>query len=369
VLLIACANVTSLILGRMEARRREFAVRTALGASGRQIARQVMIEGLLLTVVGSLVGLLLLRMSGGVLRGVMFPMARRLPLDLSIDARGWFAALVAVAVVGIGLAVVPALAARRRDVSRALTQRSDRAASGRLRAGRALCIVQFALALPLVVCASLLARSIINLRQIDLGFDTSGVAIIRLDATRNDYSPSRLVMTYRSAIDALRAVPGVRAVSATRYSPLSGSRSTNSFRIEGIPSRPDEGLDLQVMYVDPDYFRTLSVPLRSGREFTRADDPRLRNVAVVSESFARRHLGSPEAALGRRLGLDFDSTGKNDIVIIGVAPDARLNSPRVATPDVIYQPFLADSNNVGSATLLAATSRSARPRQEFSHGC
>ena len=221
-------------------------------------------------------------------------------------------------------------------------------------------MVQFALALPLVVCALLLARSIGNLRQVALGYETAGVALVRVDATRNDYSRTRVVATYRNVLAAVRAVPGVRTASASMSAPLTGSRSSNSFRVEGVDGPAYEGPNVEVMYVDPEYFLTLGVGLRAGREFTVADDPRRRGVAVVSESFARRLMGTPSHAVGRRMARSNDTTGRFDIEIVGVVPDARLQSPRAPGGDVIYQPFLADSGNVRSAMLLVSLSRPLR---------
>lgn len=353
VLLIASLNVGGVLVGRITSRRQEFGVRTAIGATWSRLQRQVMIEGALLAGAGGALGLVALYAVGNVARPYVFPAARRFVFDFGVDGR-------VIAVIGAGLlvtllalAVLPALVVWRHRGPLGSQQRSDAAPTGRLRLSRTLSSAQFALAVPLVSSAFLLTKSLTQLRDIPLGYDASQVVMVRLDASRNDYSPSRMVAAYRETLAALRALPGISSVSATSYAPLTGSRSSNSFQIEG---EPRESANVQVMYVDPEYFKTMGAPLVAGREFAATDAPRQRGVIVVGESFAVRHFGSSDAAVGKRLARRSEGTGPYDIEIVGVAPDARLMSPREPSRDAVYQPFLADSGNVRGAYLLVRTS-------------
>lgn len=350
--LITLVNVATLLLGRLRSRDLEFAVRRAMGASRARITWQVAAEGGWLAAAGIVLALVVLRVAGPAARGWLFPAATRLQLDFGVDATMGMAIGLSIVVSILALAAFPALvtAATRTPPGAAV---GDGRVAARSTAGRLLSAAQCALALPLVVTALLVARSVHELRQVSLGFSGEDVTVVRLDATRNDYTPDQLVAAYRAALGEVRAIPGVRAVSMTRNVPLAGSWSGNAFRVEGSrdPVGSDEPSNVQVMYVDPDYFRVLRAPLLAGREFAPDDAPRRRGVAVVSEQFARRHFGAPDAAVGRHLAR---GTGAYDIEIVGVAANARLQSVRKATEDVVYQPYLADAGNVSLGNLLLA---------------
>lgn len=350
VLMLACANVASLQIGRLHARQRELGVRMALGASAGRLARHLLAEGAVVALLGAVCGLALQWAFGSAARGLLLPLAARLSFPGGPAPMRVVFGTVVVLAVTLLVAAIPALVVRSRRVVALLGTRGD-GAGGRARAGRWLTATQFALALPLVVTSTLLARSLIELRALPMGFDASSVALLRIDGTRNDFGPSRRVAVYRQVMDGLATIPGVRSVSAAMYAPLSGSSSRNSYRFEGSAEgrRP-----FAVMHVDPGYFATLGVPLDAGREFERSDDARERRLAIVSAGLARRMYGSPGAALGRRMARSSDSSDPFDIEIVGVAPDARLLDIRDEAPEVVYQPFLADSNNVGGATLLVS---------------
>lgn len=357
VLLIALVNVATLLLGRLRARDREFAVRRAIGASRGQMARQVALEGTLLAAVGTALALVVLRLAGPAARAWLFPAAARLQLDFGADARVALAVALSFLVSLVMLAAIPAGVVIRWH-RRTRTSAGDGRTAGRASAGRVLSATQCALALPLVVTALLLARTMHELRQVPLGFAGDDVTLVRLDATRNDYAADQRVAAYRAAMAAVRVLPGVRAVSITRHAPLSGAWSGNSFRVEGSrePDVATEPARVQVMYVDPEYFRAVRAPVLAGREFMAADAPRGRGVVVVSEQFARRHYGSAQGAIGRRLAR---GEGAYTIEIVGVAANARLQSVRDAGDDVVYQPYLADASNVALASLVVAADRPA----------
>ena len=355
VFLIALVNVATLLLARLRTRDREFVVRRAIGASRARIARQVALEGVLLSTGGVVLALAVLRLGGAAARAWLFPAATRLQLDFGADLRVAAAVALSTVVALLMLAALPAVAVVRRHQGTRASAGDGRAAS-RASAGRVLSATQCALALPLVVTALLLARTVHELRQAPLGFAGDDVTVVRLDATRNDYTPEQRVVAYRETLRAVRALPGVRAVSITRHTPLSGAWSGNAFRVEGSrePDVATAPARVQVMYVDPDYFRAVRAPVLAGREFADADAPRRRGVVVVSEQFARRHYGSAAAAVGRRLAR---GEGAYDIEILGVAANARLQSVRDAGDDVVYQPYLADAANVALGSLVVAADR------------
>lgn len=358
VLVIAAVNVATLLAGRLHARAHEFSVRTALGASRPRLLRQVMVEGLLLGVAGSALALALLMWGGAALRTFLFPAARRVLLDFTLDGRVLAGGALALVVTVLLLALVPAFLLARHSNS-TMRVRQDGTRGGRGWGGQVLGALQCGLALPLLVAAALLGRSFMALRDIPVGFSGDDVTMVRLDATRNDRGPSARVATYERVAGAVRALPGVRAVSSTRNPPLSGSWSGNTFTVEGsrAPTADERSANTQVHYVDPGYFRTMGAPLLAGREFTADDAPRQRHVAVVSETFARTHFGSAAGALGRRMARGSGDAAPFTIEIVGVTADARLTTPRQESPAVVYQPYLADSMNVALLTLLVAADR------------
>jgi len=338
VLLIACANVANLLLTRAAGREREMAVRSALGASGRALARQLLTESTIVGLAGGAVGLLIAGWGTALL-------AQRLPASVPgaaavrMDARVLAFTLAVSLLCGLlfGMAPVGALMGRGRHRP-LFAGRGASAGFGRRRLRGALVVAEVALALVLAVGAGLMLRSFARLRQVDPGFRAAGVLAVRVDPPGARYARAADRRAYVRAVEErLRALPGVAAVGAMHLLPLGGNNWNPSLVVEGRALPPGEEppvVDWRV--VTPGYFGAMGVPLLRGRAFTARDDSAAAPVALVSESLARRVFPG-EDPVGRRVSTGFEGRG-NWVTIVGVVGDTRdLTLSEGARPQ-IYRP-------------------------------
>ena len=326
VLLIACANVANLLLTRAASRTRELAIRAALGAGRRRLSRQLLTECLVLGLLGGIAGLALAVWSTDVLRSLAPPELPRLA-DVTVDARVLLYTAGASLLTSVFFGLVPAFHASRRELGAALKEGgrtgTDRR-SGRLRA--ALAIGELAIALVLLVGASLLVRSFLALSREDPGFAREGVLTLRLQLPAAKYGePARVAVFHEQLIERLAALPGVESSAAGSTLLLSRLPNSAGINIEGRPPLPSDVQNLPVPYdsVSPEFFTTLQIPLRHGRFFSHADGPDSQQVAIVNEAFVRRFFPG-EDALGRRV--TFGTPGRPDTswqTIVGVVADTK----------------------------------------------
>ncbi len=331
-LLIACVNVSALMLGQVGVRMTEMSVRTALGADRLRLLRQIGIEALLLGLLAAAAGAVLAAAAFGVL-------LRSLPLGaLAVKAtvsgnQAWIPMVLGLTAVIVTVAV-PALALWRSHVDTTLvTMRtaSVSARGGRLESG--LVIAQTALAVLLLAGAGLLIRSAANLRAIDPGVDVNDVIVI--DAT----VPSQLTTderrrTYLDALSRMRALPGVRAAAATQRLPLRGSSDNWGVRVEG---RPDlDGSTTVVRLVTHDYFEALAIAVRRGRGFHAADRASTERVVVINEALADRYFAG-EDPVGRVLHTGFGARGERIVGVVENVAEARLTDPPGPARYMLYE--------------------------------
>lgn len=346
VLLVACANVATLLLARATSRRREMAVRLALGAPRWTLVRQLMTESLLYAAAGALIGAIVATWGGRVLL-VLLQQGRRdaVPLRVGLDATvlGFTALAALVTTVLFGLA--PALSATRPNVGSDLKENSPTGLGGRrgrLRGGKALVAAQVALSLPLVLGAALFVRTLGNLERQHLGFDPSRLLLFRVDATKGGFTGDRLLAAYGEIRERVAALPGVQGVTASRLGLMTGWISNGPITVEN-----QEALDLDRRartvhwnMVAPGFFDTMAMRLKLGREVDerdRADGPR---VAVVNESLARRFFPG-QNPVGRRFW--FGRTREGDgVEIVGVAADAKYSTLREPAPPTAFLPYTQD---------------------------
>jgi putative ABC transport system permease protein len=334
-LLIACANVANLLLARATARQRETAVRTALGAWRGRIVRQLLTENALLALAGG---------AGGI--ALAYAAARLLPRygperipflqETTVDARELgFALLVAVAT-GLIFGLAPALAASRTRVYETLKEggRFSGESRGRNRFRNALVVVEVALALVLMIGATLMMQSLVRLQQTSPGFDAQGVltASITLPAAKYPTSEQRIAF-FRQTLDRLQTMPGVRAASMTNLVPLSNSNTGVGLFIEGHPPRRID--ELPIFYqriIDPKYFRVMRIPLLRGREFTDQDTGKP-PVAIINETMARRYYPGVDP-IGKRFG-----NGRLWYTVVGVVGDVKhMSLTRESDPE-FFEPY------------------------------
>ncbi|HKQ80161.1 MAG TPA: ABC transporter permease [Blastocatellia bacterium] len=335
VLLIACANVASLLLSRATTRGREIAVRIALGASRGRILRQLMSENLALSILGGAVGLLLATWSIGLLKQIGAGAIPRLH-EIAIDGRalGFSFSLALVASLLAGLA--PALQATKAGVSESLKEGArSTAGRGHNRVRRLLVVSEMALSLVLLISAGLLIRSLLLLQGVNPGIRPDNVLTMRVSLSSR--RGLQAVNYYQELLRRIRLIPGVESVSAISHLPLSGAMAFVGLTIDGKPAAPGEDRSTHFRAISPDYFRTMGIPLLKGRDFTEQDNERATNVALINETLARRYFHD-EDPIGRRLSVTFgDEPAMREIV--GVVGDVKHRGLANESGSEVYVPY------------------------------
>ena len=341
VLLIACANLSNLLLARAATRSKEISVRTALGATRWMIVRQLLAESILLAAAGAVAGL---GLAAWAIRWLTELAPRDLPritesgLNLQVLI---FTALIAI-LTSMLFGLVPALQAAKPDLVTSLNEGgrggTDTMVRGRLRA--ALVMTEMALALVLLVGAGLLLRSLVGLGRVDPGFAKDHVITFGLDLPGRYGQPQRVAF-YRSLLEQIRATPGIRSASAAFPLPLSADDVKTTFEVEGRPMKQSEYPVTTLHVIDRDYFRALGIPLLSGRGFTPQDDAKgATPVVMISERLARQVFPGVDP-VGRRIkpGISSGDSGEPMRVIVGIVGDVKaegLGAPSLLESYVPY---------------------------------
>jgi putative ABC transport system permease protein len=343
-LLIACANVASLLLARAEARQREVAVRTALGAGAGRMVRQLLTESLVLAGAGGVLGLLLADWGVRVLIATAPPTLPRLD---AIETDGWvlgFTLLVTTAT-GVLFGLLPALQAARPDLTVALAEGGRSGASaGRQRFRRGLVVAQIALAVVLVSTAGLLLRSFERLRGVDPGFDPGGLltAQVELSPVRYD-SAAKIRAFYDQLVPALERLPGVQSAAAVRALPMTGRLEIGdwSFVVEGrhsTPPTPADRINADWQSLTPNYFRTLRIPVLQGRAFEDADRHGGQEVVLVNRTLAR--TAWPDGnVVGQRILLGGGGVDSVWRTVVGIVGDVRHRGLSADPRPEMYLPY------------------------------
>jgi predicted permease len=350
--LMACVNISSLLLVRAAGRTREMAVRYAMGAGRWQIVRQLLLEGLLLGTVGGAFGLLLAPVVGNVLVHTAFtdPMSE-IPLSTHPDTRILLFNFAVAFTVSILFSLAPALRFLRPDLVATLKQQSATAAGSPLRFRRISVGAQIAVSLLLLIGAGLFVRTLKNLRAVDVGFVPDHMVTFDLNPRLAGYQAGQMQALNQRILENLAALPGVRAVAATDDPDLAGDDETGNVSIAGVKMNEDDQ-DFEEPWVTPTYFATLKTPLLAGRVFTDQDVLGKAKVAVVNLSVAKRYFGSPQNAIGH--SLSFGSAGKFDTQIIGVVGDTKHHSVRDPVRMTAYR-AISQSPELNGITYLVRT--------------
>ena len=320
VLFIASVNVASMLSARAIARRRELAVRAALGAGRARLIRQLLTEILVLFVLGAVGGVLLTMLATGALERISIPSDVVVALELSPDARVLAFALVISLLTGFAFGLSPALKASRSDITERLRDGASGSGLRRGVMGNALIVGQLALALVLLVAAGLFLRALNHGMRIDPGFDATNVATVSLNTEAWGYDAAKAHAFFRALRRDVGALPGVTAASYTVHLPLTMHGSGDEIRIDGVEppgGDPAAGIPIWLSSVDVDYFAALRVPLIAGRDFTEADNSQAPRVAVINETLARRYW--PD---GSAIGRTFRMRNER-VTIVGIARDAK----------------------------------------------
>lgn len=326
VLLIACANLTTMLLARAGAREREFAIRVALGASPARLLRQMLTESVLLALLGGFAGVLLSIWGLDLLRILGSQTVPRIA-EANLDLRVLLVTLVASVVTGILFGLVPAIASAKPELTEALKEggRGSTTGTRRNRVRNMLVIGEVALALVLLVSAGLLIKSFVRLQNVNPGFNPRGIVTMELSLPLAKYARGKPVIDFYAEVERrVKALPGVQHVALTSILPLSGSNSDSSFHIEGRNEKqtgihPDE----EIRVATNDYFRVLETPLVQGRFFTEADTADAPGVLIINQAMAKKYWPGEEA-LGKRINFDDSDLAKIKwSTVIGVVADVR----------------------------------------------
>jgi predicted permease len=340
VLLIACANIANLLLARAAARRHEFSVRLALGASRIRLARQLLVESLLLSGLGALLGLALARWGSGLLVRQLSTESRQVFLNVSIEWRV-LAFTIAVAVAtALLFGLVPALRASRAQPIDAIREHG-RGAIGerRVSLGHVLVAGQIALSLVLIVGAGLFMRTFASLATLDLGFDRDPLLIVQVNAQKSHLAPDQRRDFYQRLADEVRTVPGVSAAVASLVTPVSGDTWNDNVVVENRPPLSGEAALSNANFVTPHWFAAYGTRLKAGRDIDVRDTLASTPIVVVNETFVRRFLGGGQA-IGQRVRLPGGLKDTSPwMEIVGVVADAIYLSPREAIPPTMYMPL------------------------------
>lgn len=343
VLLVACANFSSLLLARSAARQQELAIRSALGAVRTRLVRQVLTESVLLAILGGAGGLVL-AMWGVDLLMALKPADLPLVTTVGIDGRVLAFTFGVSILTGIVFGLVPALSASRLNLNEVLKEGGRSATGGmtRHRVRSLLVVSEIALALMLLIGAGLLIKGFWRLRSVDPGFSTENLLTMRIELPESRYKEiPRQTQFRQNLLDRLNALPGVQAAMVSEL-PLSGEQLTHNFIIDGRPPLPvGEEPELNVRSVGGDYFHTMTIPIIQGRDLTSQDRAETQKVGVVNQRFVQQYFPD-ENPLGKRIRWARGETPEW-MTIVGVVGDVKhfgLNQPE--EPAVYYSYFQSD---------------------------
>ena len=359
VLLIACANVGSLLLSRAAARKAEMSLRLALGATRGRIVRQLLTESMLLAVLGGVCGVLLAQWGVVVLVGLV---ANNAPLDTRPDV-GVLAFTAGVSVIaGLLFGSVPAVRASRTNLSAAIKDKG-RSGSGFLKFSLSslTVVMQVGLSMVLLTGAGLFIRSLLKLQTEDPGFNRNNLLLVEVDSRLAGYKINELATIDRQLIERLGSLPQVSNVSLATYSPMSGSRRTSNVKIPGYTPQPGEDLSVEDILTGPKYAETMGVPLLSGREIELRDTAASPKVAVVNSTFVDRFFKN-QNPIGRTFTFDDDDDHGQVLEIIGVIGDFKTDKGKEKPLPAVYRAILQiQEDSAYSATIHIRTQSDPAP--------
>jgi predicted permease len=353
VLIIACANIANLLLARGAGRATEMAVRLSLGASRRQLLAQLLTESFVLAVLGGLAGLVMARWTLALIASLLPPEVTgtlEFRLHSSVVA---FAAVLSLAT-GLIFGLFPALHSTRPDLVSAIKAQAGQPSGARsaARFRTTLVTAQIALSMALLVAAGLFVKSLVNVSRVELGVKIDDVVTFGISPSLNGYEPARAKTLFERTEQELAAVPGVTGVAAARIPLLAGSNWGNDVSVEGFQRGPDTDAESRYNEINPGYFRTLGVPLMSGREFTEADILGSPKVVIVNEAFTKKfNLG--RNAVGKRMATG-QTDGPLDMEIVGVVQNAKYSEVKQQVPPLFFRPY-RQSERVGAMSFYVRT--------------
>ncbi len=340
VLLIACANIANLLLVRAATRRKEIAVRLALGAGRFRLIRQLLTESVLLAGLGGALGVVLAYWGKDLLLALQ-PWGGGLALDLKLDLRVLGFTTAISLLTGVVFGLTPALRATRIDLTPALKD-TARNSSGDARSSlsKVLVVAQVALSLVLLIGAGLFTRTLRNLQSLETGFNHENLVTFGLNPRLNNVPNAQITQLLQRLLERLEALPGVRSATLSQYPILAGSRNDAPIFVQGQTPQPAESRRANVNDVAANFLDTLQIPILRGRGLTLQDDEHSPKVAVINQAFARKFFGN-EDPLGKYMGLD-GPKNSGQLEIVGIAQDAKYFEMRSDMPPTVYLPYFQE---------------------------
>ena len=339
-LLIACANIANLLIARAAGRQKEIAIRLAIGAGRGRLLRQLLTEGLSLSLGGGLLGILAAYWIGDLLLGLLPASPSMRGLVAQPDTRVLLFALALSIVTGVVFGLAPVWETLRTNVAATLKEQAAGAMGSvaQVRFRKALVIAQVGLSLVLLIGAGLFARSLFNLKQIDPGFRADHLLTFAVQPSLNGYDQARTLSLYHRLHDDIAALPQVRGVALAEIALLSGDVDMSGITVPGYEPKEGERMSIRENFVGSNYFSSMGIPLAMGREITGQDGPNAPKVAVINEPFARKYFAA-ENPIGRR----FHTNAKKDdsgTEVVGVVRDSKHADLREDPEAFVYYPYV-----------------------------
>ncbi|HEV2288783.1 MAG TPA: ABC transporter permease [Candidatus Acidoferrales bacterium] len=357
VLLIACANLASLLVARGEARQREIAIRLALGAGRARLLQQLLTESLLIGVAGGVAGLAFASWCLNTMVSAIPSDAGMTGLTAQLDPRVlWFAAGITI-VTSVLFGLAPALRATRVNLQTTLKDQGSSVSEGRtnIRLRKVLIVAQVALTAVLLAGAGLLARTLTNLEHANLGVRTDNILQFSVEPDLNGDKPPQTLALGQQARQAIAALPGVRSVTISEQQIFANDDNSSNITPEGYTVGPDENTNVFWAYISPNYFSTMGIPLVAGREFTDADTTASHKVIIINQTLAKRFFAGRNP-VGMHIARGGGSSVHPDMEIVGVVADSKWDGPRANIVPFMYQPYTQEPQ-LGALTFYVRTER------------
>ena len=349
VLLVTCTNLAGLMLARATDRRKEIAIRLAMGANRVRLMRQLLTESILLSFAGGLVGVFLAVWIIDMLLAFKPPIDFPLALDVGVDWRVLLFSLAVSVVAGAIFGLAPALQATRPDVSRALKDTAAQGGAVKARLRSVLVVAQIAISLVILIAAGLVVRTLQQLQTMNPGFDSHNALMMAFDLGLQGYDEGHGQQFYRQLTERVQTLPGVESAAICSYVPLTLNYNSNNIFVEGKPAERGENVPTAMTgSAGPNYFKTMKTALLQGREFTDQDQEKSEPVAVVNETFVRRlmpELQNTAEAVGKRFS--FKAAGGPFTRIVGVVEAGKYFNIAEEPRPFVWTPMSQDYNSSG----------------------
>jgi predicted permease len=333
VLLIACANVANLLLAQGSARRREIAVRLALGAGKLRLVRQLLTESTVLALTGAAAGLIVARWTSRVIVASLSDAQNHIVLATPLSGRVLLFSLASTMLAVLLCGLAPALAATRVDVSADIkTTAAGRTHGGPARFGSLMVVGQVAMSVTALVAGGMLLHSLLNLETMNVGFEPEHVLALDMNGNAKGHTQDQVKNFYDRLLEKASALPGVRSATFSSFAPVSGGMFGINLKVEGYAARSGEELKAFECAARPGYFNTLGIELLQGRDFNLQDSPDSPRVVVINRSLARHYFGG-QNPLGKRIEF---VEGNRILQIVGVVADSKYNDLREEATDFLY---------------------------------